>query len=200
MRISKTLGVGLLVASLAGCGGSILSPSAAGPPATASSSAPSPGTSPRAHGSPGAVSGVTRASSANPVKPGMKAGARAAAANFYGLYSANRFAASWDLLTSTTRRLIPRHVWVTVHEACPSAGAAKARVIEAVTVFGDAAIITEKVPGAPPWLRTTEDVFNYANGHWHYSPGNLGIYEHGSVAADVAAAKAAGLCAGWKDF
>lgn len=200
MRFSKTLGVGLLVAALAGCGGSTLSPAAAGPSATASRGASSPGTSPRAYSSPGAVSSVTRASSANPASLEKKAGVRAAAADFYGLYSAHKFAASWRLLTPTTRRLIPQRVWITVHEACPPASAAKTRVIKAVTVFGDAAIITETVPGAPPWLRTAEDVFNYANGHWRYSPGNLGIYEHGSIAADVASAKAAGLCAGWKYF
>ena len=81
-----------------------------------------------------------------------------------------------------------------------SAGAGKSRIIKAVTVFGSAAIVTEAIAGAASKLGTAEDVFNYANGHWSYSPGDLSIYHHGSVAADVAAAKAAGFCTGWKIF
>jgi hypothetical protein len=41
-------------------------------------------------------------------------------------------------------------------------------------------------------------VFNYSHDHWGYSPSNLGIYQHRSVAADVAAARAAGLCTAGK--
>ena len=88
--------------------------------------------------------------------------------------------------------------WVSVHEACPSADAGKPRTIKAVTVFGNAAIITEVITGSPVQPGTAEDVFNFVNGHWSYSPQNLSIYDHGSVTADVAAAKAAGLCASWK--
>jgi hypothetical protein len=43
-------------------------------------------------------------------------------------------------------------------------------------------------------------VFHYANGHWGYSPNQLSIYLHRSVPADIAAAKAARLCVGWKGF
>jgi hypothetical protein len=35
----------------------------------------------------------------------------------------------------------------------------------------------------------------YANGHWGFSPRDLALYQHGSVSADVAAAKTAGGCA-----
>ena len=130
----------------------------------------------------------------------MKAGARAAAAQFYGLYSASQFAAFWNLLAPATKRQVPRRVWVSVHEACPSAGAGKHRTIKAVTVFGNAAIVTEAVAGVPSQLGTAEDVFSYANGHWSYSPQDLSIYLHGSVTADIAAAKAAGFCTSWKLF
>ena len=82
-----------------------------------------------------------------------------------------------------------------MHDGCQSASAGKARAIKAVTVFGNAAIVTEsnrrssrRGTGRP------EDVFNYANGHWGFSPSDLSIYHHGSVAADIAAAKAAGFC------
>ncbi|MGH3422076.1 MAG: hypothetical protein ACRDOD_21075 [Streptosporangiaceae bacterium] len=69
-----------------------------------------------------------------------------------------------------------------------------------MTVFGGAAIITEKVPRSAAKVGPAEDVFNYAHGRWSYSPADLSIYHHGSVAADVAAARAADLCTGWKIF
>ncbi len=78
-----------------------------------------------------------------------RAGARAAAAQFYGLYFASQYAASWDLLTPAAKHQVPRGVWVNVHDGCPSASAGKARVIKFVTVFGNAAIVTAKVSGGP---------------------------------------------------
>jgi len=130
----------------------------------------------------------------------MQARARAAATQFYGLYSAGQYAAVWDLLSPATKRHVPRHVWVSVHVACPTAGAGRSRIIKAVTVFGSNAITTEAIAGAAAKVHTAEDVFTYAHGHWSYSPQDVSIYHHGSVAADVAAAKAAGFCAGWKIF
>jgi hypothetical protein len=69
-----------------------------------------------------------------------------------------------------------------------------------VTAFGSAAIVTEAVAGIPANPGTAEDVFNYGDGQWSYSPGEVGIYAHGSIAADIAAAKSAGFCTGWKVF
>jgi hypothetical protein len=181
MRLLKGLALGLIAVALVGCSGSASEPSVAGvtsSPAVVTSTAPP----------------------AAPVSPEMRSGARAAAAQFYGLYSANKFAAFWNLLSSATKRRVSRHVWVSVHDACPDADAGKSRIIKAVTVFGSAAIVTEAIAGAASNLDTAEDVFNYANGHWSYSPADLGIYDHGSVIADIAAAKAAGFCASWKIF
>lgn len=130
----------------------------------------------------------------------MQAGARAAAAVFYDRYFAGKLAASWDLLAPSARRQVPQRIWVRVHQGCPPARAGKARVIKAVTVFGNAAIITDTVAGAPARLGTAEDVFNVVNDRWGYSPSDLSIYHHGSVAADIAAAKALGVCHSWKGF
>jgi hypothetical protein len=178
MRLLKGLSVGLVAAGLAGC--SVGGPSAASLSSTAprvvTSTAPPP----------------------PPVSPQVRAGARAAAAQFYGLYSASQFTAFWNLLSPATKRQISRNIWVSVHDACPSAAAGESRIIKAVTVFGSSAIVTEAITGASHG--TTEDVFSYANGHWSYSPEYLSVYQHGSVAADIAAAKAAGLCASWKIF
>jgi hypothetical protein len=178
MRFVKGLLAGVALAGLAGCsGGAPGSPSVSSVPAVR-----------------------TTASSVPSASPQVKAGARAAAAQFYTLYSASRFAAFWNLLSPATKRQVSRHIWVSVHDACPDAAAGSSRIIKSVTVFGSAAIITEAIAGAQSKPEIAEDVFNYANGHWSYSPGDLSIYHHRSVAADIAAAKAAGLCTGWKIF
>jgi hypothetical protein len=179
MRWLKGLALGVAAAGLAGCsGGGAPEPSAAGglPAAAVTSTAPP----------------------AAPASPQMRAGAHKAAVQFYGLYSASRFEAFWNLLSPDTKRQISKQLWISVHDGCPSAGAGKSRTIKAVTVFGTAAIVTETIAGASPG--TAEDVFNYANGRWSYSPGDPGIYHHESVAADIAAAKAAGFCGSWKMF
>lgn len=181
MRLLKGLALGLIATGLVGCSGSVSEPSVAGVtsgPTVVTSTAPP----------------------AAPVSPKMRSAAHAAAAQFYGLYSANKFAVLWNLLSPATKRRVSRHVWVSVHDACPDAGAGMSRIIRTVTVFGSAAIVTEAVARAAPNLGTTEDVFNYANGHWSYSPPDPSIYHHGSVTADIAAAKAAGFCTSWKIF
>ncbi len=127
----------------------------------------------------------------------MKAGVRATAVRFNEEYFASNFAASWDLLSPATQHVISQTIWIRVHDGCPSASTGKSRVIKSMTVFGDAAILTEALTGA---VATTEDVFNYAHGRWSYAPEDLGIYLRGSVPADIAAVKAAGLCGSWKGF
>ncbi len=183
MRRLKGLLAVLVAAGLTGCGaGGPSAPPAGGPSATAqrgAASAPPP---------------------VKPASPVAKAQARAAAMRFYGLYSASRFASSWSLLPPAVQHLVLRRVWVGVHQACPSAGAGEPRVIKAVTVFGTAAIITEAISGATAKADTAEDVFDNVSGRWRYSPQDLSIYQHGSVAADTAAAKAAGFCGGRKLF
>jgi hypothetical protein len=128
----------------------------------------------------------------------MRTSAREAATRFYGLYFAGQFANSWDLLAPAAKRQIPRSVWVGVHEGCLSAGAGNSAVVKSVTVFGKAAIVTEAIADGSPGSGTVAAVFNYSNGQWGYSPGDPSVYHHGSVAADIAAAKAAGLCASRK--
>jgi hypothetical protein len=174
MRFPKGLLAGLTAVGLVGCGG------AAGPPAS-----PTPTI-------------TATASSVPSASPQVKAKARAAAKQFYGLYATSRYAAFWDLMAPNTKRLVARKAWVGVHKACSAAGTGKSRVIKAVTVFGNAAIITETVAGASPVM--VEDIFIYAEDRWRYSPQNPSIYHHGSVTADIAAAKAAGLCTSPKVF
>lgn len=188
MPLAKALLAGLAAAVLAGCSavaagqdGGARVPAVGEPTVTA---APAGSSAPQARS----------------VTPRVAAAARPAAARFYSMLSAGKFAASWHLLAPAVRARLPLRVWVGVHAACPIAAVGKTRVIKSVTVFGDAAIVTTVIPGVTAQAHMSEDVFNYVRGHWSYSPPDLGIYEHGSVTADVAAAKAAALCAGRKSF
>jgi hypothetical protein len=171
---------------LAGCTASSGFPAASAPgtPAPAARSA-----SPRA--------ATSTAPPPAPVSAGLRAGAQATAAHTLGMYAAGQFAAFWQLLSPVTKQRISSDAWVGVHQACPAAGAGTAVTIKAVTVLGDAAIVTEATGAA---AHTAEVVFSYANGQWSYAPGDLSVYEHRSIAADVAAARAAGFCGGWKVF
>lgn len=184
MRLLKCVPSSLAAVSLAGCTG-LASQSAAGT-TSVSTLAPAVITS--------------TAAAASPVSTTMQAGAHTTAAQFYSLYSANQFAAAWRLLSPAAKNQVPQSVWVSVHQACPGTAAGKSRVIKAVTAFGSAAIVTEAIAGSAAAPGTAEDVFNYVNGQWRYSPGEVSIYRHGSTAADVAAAKSAGFCTGWKVF
>lgn len=175
MRLPKGLLVSLVAAGLAGC-----SSGASGPAAV-----PTPTI-------------TATASSVPPASTHMKTSARAAAEQFYGLYAASQYAALWNLLAPATKHQISRTAWIGVHQACSTAEARKSRAIKTVTVFGNAAIVAETVAGALPG--TAEDVFNYADGRWRYSPQDPSVYRHRSVTADIAAAKAAGLCTSSKVF
>lgn len=139
------------------------------------------------------------AAKATPIPKATTSGARVAAVQFDNIFFASKFAASWDLLSADVKRAIPEQVWVRVHDGCQSAQTNVTRVIKSVTVFGDAAIVTETVT-AQSKRSTGEDVFNYADGRWGYSPENLSIYHRGSVSADIAAARAAGFCSGQQPF
>jgi hypothetical protein len=176
MRFSRGLLAGLIAVGLVGCTSSGMGLHFTSPSSTAHAQA-EPATVP-----------------VDPAEPKTKAGARAAATHFYGLYFASQFAASWALLAPVARSQISRSVWVAVHDGCLPTTLRKARVIKSVTLFGDTAIVAQRLPGARSRRGKSDDVFSYTNGHWGYSPGNPGIYHHGSVAADLAAAKAAGLC------
>lgn len=201
MRFPNRLLAGLAslpVVGLVSCSGSGPGPAPHLESASSSQTAPAPAST-----GPGAASSAvapaatgSTAARSGPAEPQTKAGAHAAAANFYRLYSASQFAASWGLLSPAAQREIPRAIWISVHNGCPGASTGAARVIKSVLVFGNAAIVTEGIQGADSRLGEAEDVFNYENGRWGYTPNNLGIYHHGSVAADIVSARGLGFCTG----
>ena len=180
MRFAVVFLVGLVAVTLAGCdSGSVTPPSGTLSPSVATTEpfAPAP----------------------SPPSRKLQASARSAATQFYNLYLSEQFAASWDLLAPAAKHQIRQETWIKVHSACASDSAKRTGTVKSVTVFGHAAIVTMAITGATSTTRTIEAVFNYADGGWGYSPGDLGVYKHGSVAADVAAARAVGFCAGWKN-
>jgi hypothetical protein len=185
--IASLAAVGLAIAGLAGCTtvSGFPAPSTVGTSAAAATSRAVP------------KDAISTAPAAAPVSPRLRTGAAAAAAQAFGLYASGQFAALWSLLSPATKRHVTENAWVSVHRACQS-GAAEPGTVKAVTVFGNAAIVTEAVAGTPP--HTIEVVFNDVNGRWSYSPEDPSVYGHRSVAADIAAAKSAGLCDSWKIF
>jgi len=179
MRLPRSLLVSLAVAGLAGLAGC----------SGGGASAPPVSSTPKV---------IATASSVPSATASQKASARAAAKRFYGLYATSDYATLWTMLAPATRHQVSRKAWIGVHQACSAASAGKSRAIKGVTVFGNTAIVAETVAGVTP--RTAEDVFHYTGGHWRYSPQAPGIYRHRSVTADIAAAKAAGLCKSSKVF
>jgi hypothetical protein len=65
-------------------------------------------------------------------------------------------------------------------------------------IAGNTAVMAVSVAGALSKLGSEEATFTYSGGQWGWTPSSLdaAIYSHGSVTADVAAAKAAGACSG----
>lgn len=101
------------------------------------------------------------------------------------------------MLTPSDRHAVDQSTYVAVDQGCPSASAGLARDIKRVTVVGNTAIVVENVAGVLSSIGTVTDTFIYSNGQWNYSypPSVLSVYEHGSVSADIAAARSAGYCA-----
>jgi hypothetical protein len=153
----------------------------------------------------GGGGGQTPASSAASYSPApltpaqmvMKAGAQAEAVKFFGGYAEGEFATTWSQLSPAVRKEVPRKVWVKVHAACRVKPSGPSRAVQAVTVFGNSAIVTSTAPGG---TATTEDIFSYVSGKWRFTPKDMAIYRGKSVSADIKAAKAAGVCASWKGF
>jgi hypothetical protein len=148
--------------------------SAAGAPATAHSAAPG------AHAS-------------TPVEPQTAAAVRSDADDYLTLYTAGQFAIIYQMLSAPARQAIKEQAWVAVHRGCPGATAGMSYQIHHVAVTGTTAVVTVALTGAAKPESATETLV-YANGHWGFSPRDLALYQHGSVPADLAAAKAAGGC------
>ena len=67
--------------------------------------------------------------------------------------------------------------------------------VSKATVTGNTAIVTVSLSGAAAAIGSASEALTYAAGRWGFVPSDLSSYGHGSVKADIAAAKAAGYCA-----
>jgi hypothetical protein len=131
-------------------------------------------------------------------QPETEAGVRAAATAFYAFYSAGLWPQAWAMLTPASQAQAPEAVYAAVHQGCPSPSAGMARVIKSVVMAGSAAVVTETIAGAASALGSQADAWSYAGGRWGIALDQTAVsaYSHGTAAADVAALKAAGQCAG----
>ncbi|MGD0925074.1 MAG: hypothetical protein ABR926_07765 [Streptosporangiaceae bacterium] len=156
--------------------------SAASPGSSAGPSAPARSPAPGAH-------------AAAPVEPATVAAVRADADDYLTLYTAGQFAIIYQMLSANARQAINEQAWVAVHRGCPGATGGMIYKIRRVAITGKTAMVTVALTGEAAKPESATETLVYADGHWGFSPGDLGLYRHGSVSADVAAAKAAGGCA-----
>jgi hypothetical protein len=153
-------------------------------------------------GSSGSSAGPSAAGSAapgahasTPVEPDTAAAVRADAADYLTLYTAGQFAIIYQMLTAPARQAINQQAWVAVHRGCPGATGGMTYKIRGIAVTGKSALVTVALTGKAATPESATEALVYADGHWGFSPRDLGLYRHGGVSADVAAAKAAGGCA-----
>jgi hypothetical protein len=128
-------------------------------------------------------------------QPETAAAAIAAAKQYFGFYSAGDFAATWGLLASSAQRSIGEAIWVGVHQGCPAPAGVSYRVKDAKLTGGMAAVTVAQAEDKTSMGSVTE-AFSYAAGRWGLVPDDSGLYSHGSVKADIAAAKSEGYCTG----
>jgi hypothetical protein len=132
---------------------------------------------------------------ASTAQPETGVAATAVAEQYLGLNSGGQFEASWGLLAPSAQRAISEATWVAVHQGCPSQSAGLAYQVKDTTVTGNTAVVTVSLAGAAASIGSESEALTYSAGRWGFVPNDLSLYRHGSVKADITAAKAAGYCA-----
>ena len=142
-----------------------------------------------AAGSPGAPAASPR-HTGHLDEPATVAAVRADAADYLSLASAGQYAVTYQMLSAGARRAISQQAWVAVHQTCAGAS----YQLKHVTVAGQTATVAVALTGAKHPGTLTETLV-YSGGAWGFSPRDLSLYQHSTVAADVVAARAQGSCA-----
>jgi hypothetical protein len=142
---------------------------------------------------PAASTSAAARPSATTGEPRTEAAVRADADDYLSLYSAGQYAITYQMLSTSARRAVSQQAWMAVHHGCPGGGLVYK--IARVVVTGNTAVVTATLPGASRDKARQTETLVYADGHWGFAPRDLNLYQHGSVAADVAAARAQGGCA-----
>jgi hypothetical protein len=83
---------------------------------------------------------------------------------------------------------------VAFHEACPSEAKGRAIDITNVTLTGATAVVTYSLSGIGAALGSATEALTCSAGQWWMVVNDPGMYQHGSVKADVTAAAAQGDC------
>ena len=116
--------------------------------------------------------------------------AQAAAHQFFSSYSNGQYAFAWALLDPSDQRAVPQATWVAVHDGCPDAVAGLAYRISGVTVTESTAIVRYTIAvGTQLTLGSGIQTFAYSGNHWRLLLSDLDVYQHGSVKADIVAAR-----------
>ena len=155
----------------------------------------SAGSSGNSAGPSGVASTAPGAHASAPVEPETAAAVRADADDYLTLYTAGQFEITYQMLTAPARQAINQQAWVAVHRDCPGATGGMTYKIRGIAVTGKSALVSVVLTGKAAKPESAAETLVYSDGHWGFSPRDLGLYRHGSVSADVAAAKAAGGCA-----
>jgi hypothetical protein len=121
--------------------------------------------------------------------------AKATARQFFNSYSNGQYAFAWALLDPSDQQVIPKATWVAVHDGCPNAVAGLAYRISRVTIAGGTAVVIYTLSlGTHTKLGSGSQTFIYSVSNWRLTLSDLGVYQHGSVKADIAAAKVHSNC------
>ena len=82
-----------------------------------------------------------------------------------------------------------------MHQGSPARSASLTYEVKDATLTGSTAVVIVSLSGVAASIGSESEAFTYSAGRWGLVPGDLSFYKHGSIRADIAAAKAAGYCA-----
>jgi hypothetical protein len=121
---------------------------------------------------------------------------KAAAVGYLALYSAGEWDAAWRLLAPADQRLAPVGLWAAFHRECPPESAGMAYDVGSVTMAGRSAVVTYTIPVLEKLYGSATAPMEWTPEGWRvgFDPSAVAQYGHGSLKADVAAAKASGEC------
>jgi hypothetical protein len=97
------------------------------------------------------------------------------------------------LLAPSAQRAVSQATWVAVHQGCPSRAAGLAYDVKDATLTDSTAVVTVTLADAVASLASESESLTYSAARWGFVPNDLTYYRHGSVKADIAAAKGRGI-------
>lgn len=101
----------------------------------------------------------------------------------------------WGADAPSAQHSVSKATWVAVHQGSPARSASLTYEVKDATLTGSTAVVIVSLSGVAASIGSESEAFTYSAGRWGLVPGDLSFYKHGSIRADIAAAKAAGYCA-----